>query len=61
MKLAIIFGILCVLFLFVYMFLIAVVTQAPLLAMVLTIPMVLTSWGTGAFFILAIVCLLIKR
>ncbi len=61
MKFAIIFSILCGICFLAYLFLIALMTSTPAIALFLTIPMIITGWGAGAFFIIAIVCFIIKR
>jgi len=61
MKLAITFGVLCAVCLVAYLALVAVATGSPQAVVGLSVPMILASWGAGAFFILAIVFFIIKK
>jgi len=61
MKLAMLFGILCVACLLLYGTLFALVINYPAMATGLSAFMMLSGWGAGAFFILAIVMLVLRR
>jgi len=55
------FGILCAICLIVYVVMLAIVMTNPLIAMGITPIMILSGWGAGAFFILAIVMFVLHK
>ena len=61
MKLSLLFGLLCVLCLGVYITLVAVGTSNPAILSGLSAFMIVSSWGAGAFFILALVMFVLRR
>jgi len=61
MKLSLVFGLLCIICLGVYAMMFAVISSAPAMAIGLSWIMMLTGWGAGAFFILALVMFVLHR
>jgi membrane protein implicated in regulation of membrane protease activity len=61
MKLSLLFGLLCIVCLGIYGTLFAVASGDPAVLVRLSLPLMLSMWGAGAFFILAIVMFVIKR
>lgn len=61
MKLWMIFALICVLCLGAYALLFTMITTTPSIAVGLGIPLMITGWGAGAFFILALVMLILRR
>ena len=55
MRLSLIFGLLCIICLGVYATMFAIMSSTPALALGLSWIMILSGWGAGAFFILALV------
>ena len=61
MKLSLLFGLLCIVSLGIYATLFVVASGNPIALVGLALPMMLSMWATGAFFILAIVMLVLRR
>jgi len=61
MKLSLLFGLLCVLFVGIYATAFVVGMSNPVLLAGLSIVLLLSGWGAGIFFILAIVMLVLRR
>jgi len=61
MKMSMIFGLLCGLFIFLYATLFALIQLYPQGMAGLSIFMILFGWGAGAFFILAIVLFVLHK